>query len=460
LDSRDEGIPLTLEDNDSVAVMGAGPAGSFFSYFLLLFAERLGIEIKLDIYEPRDFTAKGPVGCNMCGGIISESLIQSLAMEGINIPDTVVQRGIDSYVMHTEAGTERIETPTHEKRIAAVHRGGGPRTAVETKFESFDNYLLQMAVGKGAKIHSSKVTGLDWKEGKPEVSTDGDQPQIYDLLVGAVGVNTPGIKLFENLGFRYRRPEIIKTFITEIDFGAATVRSLFGSAMHVFLLNLPRLDFAALIPKGDFVTLCLLGSNINQGLIDSFYAHPEVQRCFPPGWSAPKNMCRCMPKMSIGEAHQPFSDRVVLVGDCAASRLFKDGIGAAFRTARAAARTAIFSGISTKHFERGYRKECRRISRDNLYGKLIFFVIHIAKNLNFSSRVIVEALVTERNKASALPHMGMMLWDMFTGSSPYKDIFFRVLGPGFISRYFAAFTRALFKLVFGFGKSNKAADSV
>ncbi len=435
---------FTLEDNHRVGVVGAGPAGSFFSYFLLLFAERLGREIELDIYEPRNFSSKGPTGCNMCGGIISESLVQSLAMEGINLPDSVVQRGIDSYVMHTEAGTRRIETPTQERRIAAVHRGGGPRTAREMKWQSFDGHLLQMAIRMGAKVHRRRVSALAWKDGKPELQAGNQRPQTYDLLVGAVGVNSPDLKLFESLGFSYHRPRIVRTFITELAFGTETVRSLFGSSMHVFLLNLPRLDFAALIPKGDFVTLCLLGSNIDKGLIGSFFAHPEVQRCFPPGWSAPADMCRCSPKMSVGEARQPYADRVVLVGDCGASRLYKDGIGAAFRTAKAAARTAIFSGISANDFARGYLPEYRKIGRDNLYGKLIFSVVHLTKHLDFSSRAILGALIRENGKSGNRQHMGPVLWDMFTGSSPYKDIFYRTLHPGFLSGYLMASVRALF----------------
>jgi len=452
--AKRSGVSLTLNDHDRVAVVGGGPAGSFFSYFLLLFAERIGCALEVDIYEPRDFSARGPLGCNMCGGIVSESLVQSLAMEGINLPDSTVQRGIDSYVMHTEAGTRRIETPTREKRIAAVHRGGGPRTAQEVKWESFDNHLLQMAAQKGAKIHPGKVSELTWKQGKPEIQTAQKRPQRYDLLVGAVGVNSPGLKLFEDFGFGYRQPSVVKTFITEIELGYEMVGTLFGSSMHVFLLKLPRLDFAALIPKGDFVTLCLLGNNIDQALIRSFFEHPEVQCCFPSGWSRPDNVCRCSPKMSIGEARHPFADRVVLVGDCAASRLYKDGIGAAFRTAKAAARTAVFSGVSAEDFASGYLPEFRKISRDNRYGKFIFSVIHLAKRVKLSSRIIIEAIVAENGKSADKQRMSTVLWDMFTGSAPYRDIFHRFLHPGFLAGCLSASVRALS----GQTPDNKGAD--
>ncbi|MBP2684526.1 MAG: hypothetical protein H6Q79_2565, partial [Deltaproteobacteria bacterium] len=64
---------LFLDDGSRVAVIGGGPAGSFFTYFLFEMAERIGMKLAVDIYEPRDFTKTAPHGCNMCGGIISES---------------------------------------------------------------------------------------------------------------------------------------------------------------------------------------------------------------------------------------------------------------------------------------------------------------------------------------------------------------------------------------------------
>ena len=100
-----------LEDGSKVAVMGAGPAGSFFAYFLLDMAQRVGMSLEVDLYEPRDFSRPGPSGCNMDAGIISESLVQHLAAEGINLPSAVIQQGIDSYVLHMDVGSVRIDTP-------------------------------------------------------------------------------------------------------------------------------------------------------------------------------------------------------------------------------------------------------------------------------------------------------------------------------------------------------------
>ena len=85
---------FVLDSGSRVAVIGGGPAGSFFSFYILDMAERMGIDIQVDVYEPRDFSKPAPQGCNMCGGIISETLVQNLAADGINLPPTVVQRGM------------------------------------------------------------------------------------------------------------------------------------------------------------------------------------------------------------------------------------------------------------------------------------------------------------------------------------------------------------------------------
>ena len=96
--------------------------------------------------ESRKFAVPGPAGCNMCGGIISETLVQNLAIEGINLPTGVIQRGIQSYVLHTDVGVARIATPLEEMRIGAVHRGAGPKDAKEQRWESFDLHLQQKAI--------------------------------------------------------------------------------------------------------------------------------------------------------------------------------------------------------------------------------------------------------------------------------------------------------------------------
>ena len=437
----------TLADGARVAVMGGGPAGSFFSLFLLDLAERAGLSVSVDIYEPRNFAIPGPQGCNMCGGIVSESLVQTLAMEGINLPATVVQRGIDSYVLHMDVGSVRIDTPLHEKRIAAVHRGAGPRDLKEAKWSSFDGHLQSLAIKRGANVIPVRIDQIERQEGGVRVTGRGREPLVYDLLAVAVGVNSGALKLFENLSLGYRPPETTKTYLREYLLGTETIGRHLGNSMHVFLPNTPGIEFAALIPKGDYVSVCLLGDGIDADAFKTFLESPEVRRCMPPDWTPDKFSCSCAPKMNIGAAVLPYADRLVFVGDCGVARLYKDGIGAAYRTAKAAANTAIFNGVSAEAFERHFWPTCRAIDRDNGVGKFLFgFTKLIQKTPSARRAVLATTDAEQRRKHGVRRHLSLVLWDMFTGSAPYKEIFRRTLHPGFLTGLVSGGVRALLGL--------------
>ncbi len=426
---------LALEDGSQVAVIGGGPAGSFFSYFLLDMAERVGLDIGVDIYEPRDFTRSGPAGCNMCGGIVHESVVQILATEGINLPTTVVQRGIDSHVLHMGVGSARIETPLHEKRIGAMYRGAGPRGTKGHKWDSLDGYLLSLAAAKGANVIRKRVVEVNQSDGRPQITPKGGSPQAYDLLGVAVGVNSTALKIFQNLDVGYEPPPTVKTYVREYYLGQEAIDSYLGSSVHVFLLNLPRLEFAALIPKGDYVTLCMIGEKIDKKLVQSLLDRPEFKQRFPPDYDLSKPACQCSPRVCVQGASQPFADRMVFVGDCGVTRFYKDGIGSAYRAAKAAAVTAIFEGVSAADFKRRYWPVCRKLNIDNSIAKVIFTVVRLIQKMSFSRRAVVRMVNGEQESESRQPRLSMVMWDMYTGSAPYGRIILRTFHPGFIVRF-------------------------
>jgi flavin-dependent dehydrogenase len=428
-DTKEEGLKLT--EGSHVAVIGGGPAGSFFSYFLLAMAERFGTDLSVDIYESRNFSNPGPAGCNMCGGIISESLVQTLATEGINLPFSVVQRGIDSYLLHMDVGSVKIVTPLQEKRIGAVHRGAGPRGITEADWESFDGFLLKLALEKGANHVYGRVDEIGWENGRPWIKARGKQPEIYDLVAVAVGVNSATIKLFQDLGLGYEPPRTTKTYICEYSLGRETIVDYLGSSMHTFLLNLPRLEFAALIPKGDYATVCMLGKSIDKELVQSFLETSEVKQCLPSNWQIQQAACQCMPKINIKGSARPFGNRFIFIGDCGISRLYKDGIGAAYRTAKAAATTAIFSGVSAEDFKARFWPACKRLEKDNQIGKLIFFVVGQIQKIRLARRAILRMVTSEQKRKKGAQRMSLALWDMFTGSAPYREVFMRMFHPFF-----------------------------
>jgi flavin-dependent dehydrogenase len=201
--------------------------------------------------------------------------------------------------------------------------------------------------------------------------------------------------------------------------------------MHVFLLDIPRLEFAALIPKGDYVTLVLLGDDIDEALMERFFSSPEVQNCFP-GAKIPDHACHCYPRINIRASRPVYGDGLVMIGDSGATRLFKDGIGAAYRTAKAAAKTVVFHGVDAGSFKQYYAPLCRKISNDNLVGKFVFNVASLVQKARFARRGILRMTANEQQQTANARRMSSVLWDLFSGSASYTNVFLRTLHPAYI----------------------------
>ncbi|MEW5941742.1 MAG: hypothetical protein AB1750_18930, partial [Chloroflexota bacterium] len=434
---------IKLENGSRVAVVGAGPAGSFFSYFLLDMAQRAGTDIQVDIYEPRDFDVPGPLGCNMCGGVIYESLVQSLAVEGINLPPRIVQRGIECNMLHLDVGSIQIQTPRHEKRIATTFRGSGPRGLMEFRGGSLDGHLLQSAIAKGARRIRGRVDEVRWFTDAGttdpgnrlvQVKSQGVPFQTYELLAVTSGVNTSVLKLFRDLDFGYQPPRTTKLLVREYKLGEEEISRYVGPIFHAFLLDIPGLDYGAIIPKGDYVTVCLLSSHgdLEAEMLEIFLNAPAVKRALPPHFSPANFDCHCSPRINVMGSVQPFGDRIVFIGDSGVSRLYKDGIGAAYRAAKIAASTAIFQGISGSDFKRRYLPFCKKMDFDNRIGKLLFRIIGQIQKMQFARRAILRMVSSEQQgKANAERGMSMLMWDMLTGGAPYQEVLLRALHPVF-----------------------------
>ena len=425
------GVDRTLSDGSRVAVIGAGPAGSMFSYFLLNIADAIRLDLHVDIYEPRRFCHRGPAGCNHCGGIVSESLVQRLATEGIRLPDDVVQSGLESYTLHMDVGDVEISAPVMEKRIAAMYRGNGPRESELLATQSFDGYLLNLAQQKGANLVHHLVTDVRRETERMHVECADAFRDDYDLVVVATGVNSRLVQMLAHETQAFREPTRTKTFICEFRLGRDVIRDTLGPSMHVFLLDIPRLEFAALIPKDDYATLCLLGDDIDEELIDRFFSAPEVKNCFP-GARIPPHACHCYPRINIRPSKPVYADRLVMIGDAGTTRLFKDGIGAAYRTAKAAAKTVIFHGVSAADFEAHYAPLCGTIARDNQVGKVVFGFGSLVQKSRFARRGVLRMTVKEQQQAEGPRRMSSVLWDLFSGSASYTDVFLRTLHPAYI----------------------------
>jgi len=147
----------------------------------------------------------------------------------------------------------------------------------------------------------------------------------------------------------------------------------------------------------------------------------------------PRHVCHCYPRINTRTARPPYGDRLVMIGDAGTTRLYKDGIGASYRTAKAAARTAVFHGVSAQDFEEHYWPLCKKIDTDNQVGKFVFWVGSLVQRARFARRGVLRMVAAEQRDEKAPKRMSSVLWDLFSGSAPYTDVFLRTLRPGYVA---------------------------
>ena len=73
----------------------------------------------------------------------------------------------------------------------------------------------------------------------------------------------------------------------------------------------------------------------------------------------------------------------------------------------------------------------------------MFGTTGILKRLVFLRHVILRMTKREQMDLSRKPHMSSLLWNMFTGSAPYTEIFLGALHPGFIGNLTRSFVAQL-----------------
>ncbi|MBI5167718.1 MAG: hypothetical protein HY998_08310 [candidate division NC10 bacterium] len=428
------GEELKLKDGSSVAVIGGGPAGSFFSIHALNLARSRGWKLKLTIFDRKFFEDCGPLGCNMCAGAIGSGLVGRLQQLNLPLPPNVVRHEIKGYVFHAFENFAALHGGPEEK-IYTVFRGAGPlrRDADQDKV-SFDQHLLNVAASMGAEVLHEGVNEvvLPSQKGERALIKYGGGRGIYetDLLVGAFGVNT---RMTERLPFGYRPPETWHTCQAEIEVGRAFNREVLQDMIHIFSPLGSGLIFSALTPKGDYLTVTGIGEHVKIKDLLREMDSSEMGRFLPREWSI---LCHCHPRVPVTSAERPFTDRLVIIGDANCSRFLKSGIESAYFTAFFAADTAFRKGISKEDFALHYHSRCRSMfGRDNWYGKLMFTLHRLASSNRVLSRSYLEVVKREQSRPNdASRILSHVLWYMFTGDAPYKKIFFQILRPRLLWR--------------------------
>lgn len=430
---RDE---LRLRDGSHICVIGGGPAGTLFAHHILRYARVAGLRLHVSIYDGKAFSRTGIVGCNMSAGVIASSFARELRRAGMTIPERVIQRRLHGYRLETAGKTVEIRGDHPNQTILSVYRGSGPHGADGNI--SFDDFLLDCMRAEGVRVVPRNVREirLPSRRGEPaevvvEGSTQG-QTEAADLVVGAFGANAPLGGYVASLGFGYRPPRTASSIQAEIELGEDVVGEAFGGVMTVYLLRIPGIRFAAATPKRKHVTVTIVGQDVGHEHLRALLDHPVFRRRLPASIGVLKPSCRCRPRAVAVPASRPYADRLVIVGDAAASRLFKNGLRSCLTTARAAAESAIQFGISSEAFARGYARVHEGIVRDNLYGRALFGLYDAMLTHTWLAETMVDCI--EREQRGALRQrrpISDLFWETLAGDLPYAHIWAHLRRPLF-----------------------------
>lgn len=429
--------PLVLQKGSRIGVLGGGPAGSFFALFASRLAQKLDLELEITIYDRKDFDAVGPRGCNMCAGAIGSSLVTHLKEMGLPLLPQIVRQEVVGYAFH---GADRgvFLTPVSEEKIYTVFRGGGPRgDRPGAEGISFDQHLLNYAALSGAKIIRERVDGVEFPpagRGKPVIKFNDNREEM-DLVVGAFGVNSAILRRFFP---GYRPPPTWHTCQTEVEADREFIREKLRDMIHIFSTVESGLHFLAITPKGNYLTVTGIGPYVRIKDLQHEMASPMVREYLPPHW---ESLCHCHPQVPVGHARWPYADRMVIIGDAGFCRYLKNGIESAFITAGLAAQCALAQGISRQDFHKHYYLGCRRLfAWDNHIGRLMFLLHRMFSSSDSLCRMCLDVAQREQaDEKDSSKILSTILWHMFTGNVPYRQIFLKGLSAGLLVGFLRSF---------------------
>ena len=434
-----------------VAILGGGPAGSFCAIWLNEFAQRAGRRFDITLFDHKSFEKPGPAGCNMCAGIIPDSLVRNMRRFGIELPSHVIQRRIEGYCLETLGGAVDIPKPPGVE-LYSTFRGPGPRGMYPSAQEGFDYFLLREAEKRGLNYINTLVTdvALPPSPAEPHVITcrDGSRYEA-DIVIGAFGVNSNLVRVFERLGFGYRAPQVVRAFQAEVQVDPDFITRGMGDRVFIFALGWRHLEFAAITPKRQHVTVTLIGTDPRRLDLEEFLDSPYVRRRMPAGWAMPCQFCCCSPRLPVTAAANAVHDRIVIIGDAHVARYLKNGIESSFYTARWAAQAIVAGDLSAAGLRRGYVSRCGYYVRDNRYGRALFRLHDAISSSATISRTHIEVARAEQASPRRTKRLSTVLWGMFTGNMPYRQIALRLVDPRLQWRLICAFGRDALQRVAG-----------
>lgn len=390
---------MVINDGDTVCVVGGGPGGSACAMGLLKEAKQLSRKVNVVLLEHKKFSEQRHY--NQCIGVLSPPFEDILKKElDLVLPDSLVLNEIEGYRLHSDL-------------LSLDLLGEESGRSVSVRRSKFDAFMLEEAQKAGAQVSQNRVTGIEINPDGVLVYSEGENYKAA-VVVGAFGLDDGTCSIFEQ-GTPYRQPDFLNTVITRLYPGEEFIQGM-ESTIHAFLLSHPGLEFGAVTPKGDHLSINIAGRNVTSKIMMEFLRSAPVQRFLPAHQRREKPLNYFKGKFPIAPARNLFGDRYVMIGDAAGlMRPFKGkGINSAIITGMYAARSIMRHGISKDAFAQNFYKDCSELTEDLPYGRAVRVLTNLATRFKFMDHMI--AVAAERTD---FMHA---LFNSVSGHDPYKKI--------------------------------------
>lgn len=396
-------------DGGRIVIIGGGPGGTSCALALQRLARQHGLHLQIIILEGKQFSREQHY--NQCVGVLSPPL-PALLEDGLDLRFPVhLSRGeIKGYVLHTEHETLKLDE-THEPSVA-VRR------------IQFDAYMLDAVRQRHITVIPARAVDLEFHADRVVVYTE-NAPLTCDVVVGAFGLDEGSAAMFSRLT-GYHPPHFLDSVVTKYHL-SDTDLAQFGSYIHAFLFADPRIEFGAITPKGNHLTINIAGKSVDAPTMQSFLHHPIVRSTLPhleqAGSVNATDLRFYKGRFPRSLARHFYGDRYVLVGDAAGLvRAFKGkGVTSAVLSGIRAAHTIVEAGISATAFHTHYRSANHDIISDLPYGQLMRHLTITFARLHLLNPVLRAA----RNQ----PSLQSALFDAVSAHDQYRRVMARTLQP-------------------------------
>jgi len=398
-----------LRDGGRVVIIGGGPGAVACALALQRMASQMGRAVHITLLEGKQFA--GDRHYNQCAGVLSPPLPHLLeAQLGVPFPYHLSRGQIPGYVLH--AANQQI----------VLEDKGEP--AIALRRIQFDAYMIERAVQRGIHVIAARAVDLEFHADRVVVYSE-NAPVEADVVVGAFGLDAGSAAMFSRT-VPYRPPRALSSVVTKYHAGPDGMVA-FGPYIHAFLSANPQIEFGAITPKGNHLTINIAGRAVDVNLMQAFLDDPMVRAVLPNLDCAvmhdPNDLRFFKGHFPCSLARGYYGDRYVMVGDAAGLvRAFKGkGVTSAVLTGIRAAHTILHVGISQAAFDQHYRPANHDIISDLPYGHGMRLLTLLLARSGLM-KVVLRAAQQE-------PRTRLALFNAVSAHAPYRQVLVQMLHP-------------------------------